>query len=213
MYGRLVEMLKVFKIYAKIQLFYSVLIIYFFFIGAGYEIGSDEVVGGGHAWNGILYEGEYLLIDSTWGAGHVNNQQFTKSFNPFYFMCSPMKMIFRHFPKDPEQQYLQPTISYEEFINLPYVRESYFLNGINLIKWPVIAETSKDKITLEFEHTMIDEKIGIYYKANLIGKGKIYQLMEEYYRVLCNLLSNGSGFLNISYFLMEKTRYMISFHN
>jgi hypothetical protein len=182
-----------------------------FFVGFGFEAGSD-ISGSeyGHAWNGVLYEGEYLLIDSTWGAGHLNNRQFVKSFNPFYFMCSPMKMIYRHLPTDPKHQYLRPTISSEEFLNLPNFRDLCFKNGINLTKWPgCIAETSKDKISLEFEHTTLEETG--YYGANLDWKGQrisaVVQRLTQpgpsggiLYRILCNIPSNGDGHLNVYYY-------------
>ena len=188
-----------------------VFIICFFFIGAGYEIGSDVVPEGGHAWNAILYEGEYLLMDCTWGAGHVSNQQFVKAFNPFYFMCSPMKMIYRHFPTNSKHQYLQPIISKEEFINLPYVKSDYFKYGINLIKWPGrIAETSKDKISLEFEHTIFEEEKLGHYRADLEWKGQKESVCVQrltcsglnggiLHRILCNIPSNGDGILNLWY--------------
>ncbi|CAB4382818.1 unnamed protein product [Rhizophagus irregularis] len=180
--------------------------------GAGYTAGAD-ISGSeyGHAWNGVLYEGEYLLIDSTWGAGHLHNGQFIKSFNPFYFMCSPMKMIYRHLPTDPKHQYLKPIISSEEFLNLPYFRELCFKNGINLTRWSGhIAETSKDKISLEFEHTALEETG--YYGANLDWKGqsKLAVVVQRLthpgpnggilYRILCNIPSNGDGHLSVYYY-------------
>ncbi|GBC04329.1 hypothetical protein RclHR1_05620003 [Rhizophagus clarus] len=176
--------------------------------GAGYEAGDDIL--GSHAWNGVLYEGEYLLIDSTWGAGFLNNKQFAKFFNPFYFMCSPMKMIYRHLPSDPKHQYLQPTVSSEEFLNLPFFKDICFKNGINLTRWPgCIAETSKDKISLEFEHTALEETG--YYGANLDWKGqRILAVVQRLthpgpsggilYRILCNIPSNGDGYLNVYYY-------------
>ncbi|CAI2161683.1 14039_t:CDS:10 [Funneliformis geosporum] len=178
--------------------------------GAGYQVG-DDVSSYGHAWNAILYEGEYLLIDSTWGAGHVNNKQFNKLFNPFYFMCSPMKMIYNHLPTNPKQQYLQPTISSEEFLNLPFIKPQYFENEINFTKWPgCIAETSKDKISLEFEQAMVEKNVG-HYSAKLDWKGQsilaVVQRLTRLspnggilYRILCNIPSKGDGNLSLFYF-------------
>lgn len=151
------------------------------------------------------------MIDSTWGAGHLHNGQFIKSFNPFYFMCSPMKMIYRHLPTDPKHQYLKPIISSEEFLNLPCFRELCFKNGINLTRWSGhIAETSKDKISLEFEHTALEETG--YYGANLDWKGqsKLAVVVQRLthpgpnggilYRILCNIPSNGDGHLSVYYY-------------
>jgi len=152
-----------------------------------------------------------LFIDSTWGAGHVNNKQFTKLFNPFYFMCSPTKWIYSHLPTNPKDQYLQPTISSEEFLNLPYVKSLYFENEMHFTRWPgCVAETSKDKIILEFEQNNVEKKTG-HYTVGLDWEGQrtsaIVQRLTQLgpnggilHRILCNIPSKGDGYLNLYYF-------------
>ncbi|KZZ93536.1 Transglutaminase-like protein [Ascosphaera apis ARSEF 7405] len=54
----------------------------------------------GHAWNAVRIDGgEWKLIDSTWGAGHVNSDKtYSKSFHEDYFTMSNEEFSLKHFP-------------------------------------------------------------------------------------------------------------------
>ncbi|KAI5281494.1 hypothetical protein KEM54_003262, partial [Ascosphaera aggregata] len=54
----------------------------------------------GHAWNAVRIDGgEWKLIDSTWGAGHVNSDHtYSKSFHEDYFTMSNEEFSLKHFP-------------------------------------------------------------------------------------------------------------------
>ncbi|CAG8598944.1 832_t:CDS:2, partial [Scutellospora calospora] len=110
-----------------------------------------------HAWNGVLYKGEYLFIDSTWGAGHVNNNRFTKRFEPFYFLTSPIQFIYSHFPEQTTQQYLQPTITRKEFNNQPYYKSGFFAEGLRFLRYHGSEiEAIDDNIILDLEQLIDD---------------------------------------------------------
>ncbi|KAI4246656.1 MAG: hypothetical protein LQ352_006343, partial [Teloschistes flavicans] len=54
-----------------------------------------------HAWNAVkIDDGEWKLIDSCWGAGHVclDRQEYTKKFAPRFFTMSNDEFGLRHFP-------------------------------------------------------------------------------------------------------------------
>ncbi|KAF0430097.1 cytokinesis protein cyk3 [Gigaspora margarita] len=131
--------------------------------GAGFQVGdtigpNDRAYA--HAWNGVLYKGEYLLIDSTWGAGHVNDKMFNKKFNPFYFLTSPTKFIYSHFPEKSSQQYLQPTITRKEFNNQPYYMSDFFNEGLRFLRYyGSEIEAIDDNIILNLEQSIDDGRI------------------------------------------------------
>ena len=55
----------------------------------------------GHAWNAVRIDGHWYLIDSTWGAGHVNDQQeFVQEFDDFNFLTPKIVFFYRHYPDD-----------------------------------------------------------------------------------------------------------------
>ncbi|KAL8661860.1 MAG: hypothetical protein Q9202_005218 [Teloschistes flavicans] len=56
-----------------------------------------------HAWNAVkIDDGEWKLLDSCWGAGHVclDRQEYTKKFAPRFFTMSNDEFGLRHFPTD-----------------------------------------------------------------------------------------------------------------
>ena len=76
-----------------------------------------------HAWNAVKINGKWYLIDSTWGAGHLNdNNEYEAVFTEFYFLPEPEMFILSHYPyencsiEDSEKwQLLNRPVSLEEF--------------------------------------------------------------------------------------------------
>lgn len=102
----------------------------------GTATGTDYIVGEGtinHAWNGVKIDGKWYLLDVTWGAGFVNDNQFHYKFNPYYFATPPEQFIFDHFPAHSVWQLLEQPYTREEFTDLPLVSPNFFENNIDFI--------------------------------------------------------------------------------
>lgn len=68
-----------------------------------------------HAWNGVLIENEYSLIDATWAAGYLVGNKYVHKFRDEFFMIKPQTFIQTHIPFDPIWQFLDYPLSYDEF--------------------------------------------------------------------------------------------------
>lgn len=81
---------------------------------------------GNHAWNAVKLDGEWRLMDSTWGAGAIHGSSYLKRFVSNFF-CGATGLAHnaefgrRHFPSEPEHQFIAPdrVIGWEEYILLP----------------------------------------------------------------------------------------------
>lgn len=106
----------------------------------GYAKGGDYIVGldnnVNHAWNGVKIDGNWYLIDTTWGAGTVNNSTFNAQFNPFYFATNPEQFIYTHFPENSKWQLLNPIVSRSQFDSLANVSPTLFEHNIQLLSHP-----------------------------------------------------------------------------
>ncbi|KAK0461455.1 hypothetical protein IW261DRAFT_1632582 [Armillaria novae-zelandiae] len=75
---------------------------------------------GNHAWNCVLMDGEWRLIDCCWGAGHLEGSAYHKRFTPTWFTMSPAQFGRRHYPADPSYQLIPDDdggpVSWEQYI-------------------------------------------------------------------------------------------------
>lgn len=81
----------------------------------GYTQQDGRIATLSHAWCAAKINQKWTLFDPTWGAGYVNNGQFTKKINEFYFNTDPSKFIVTHMPYDYLWQFLNYPISNQEF--------------------------------------------------------------------------------------------------
>ncbi|KAJ7497334.1 hypothetical protein FB451DRAFT_1019071 [Mycena latifolia] len=95
--------------------------------GFGYNaLGPGEPVpaeSSNHAWNCVLMDGEWRLLDACWGAGALMGNAYTKRFAPFWFTSTPAEFGKRHFPTDPSYQLILPEdggpVSWADYILAP----------------------------------------------------------------------------------------------
>lgn len=99
--------------------------------GINYVVGEDNQVN--HAWNGVKIEGNWYLIDTTWGSGIVNDNVFLAEFNPYYFATKPQEFIYSHFPENPQWQLLNTPVSRSQFDTFADVSSTLFEYDIKLI--------------------------------------------------------------------------------
>ncbi len=101
--------------------------------GYGYTAGQQFDGRTNHAWNAVRIDGEWRLMDPTWGAGHLNEQMlFTRSFLEHYFLTEPEAFVFDHLPQDQRWQLLEQPISAAEYADLAYLRPMFFQTGLQI---------------------------------------------------------------------------------
>jgi len=105
----------------------------------GYAKGYDSSVGErfsgppNHAWNAVRINGTWRLMDATWGSGYMDeNGRYLRSFNGFFFFTPPEKLIYTHFPENPEWQLLPQKVTLGEFEKMAFLRPGFFQNGLEL---------------------------------------------------------------------------------
>ena len=87
-----------------------------------------------HVWNAVKLNGEWKLIDSTWGQGYVKKQNGKdiniKQFNDFWFATEPYQFLFTHFPEEEKYQFMDNNISNATFKKAPKITTQYFKRGL-----------------------------------------------------------------------------------
>lgn len=85
-----------------------------------------------HSWNAVKIDGEWYLLDATWGAGSIVDHQFSFNYKPYYFATAPDELINHHFPKDMGWQLLAQTYIRADFDDAPNVSDRFYNLGLEL---------------------------------------------------------------------------------
>ncbi len=96
--------------------------------GFGYRIG-DHFHDTDHAWNAVFLDGQWQLLDATWGAGHCDNTfTFHWKFVPDYFCVPPHVFLAGHYA--PDYQYHSPQCTLEDFERMPKFELDFYKLGM-----------------------------------------------------------------------------------
>lgn len=69
-----------------------------------------------HAWNAVLLDGHWHLLDATWGSGILSGEDYFSSvYGVDYFLTPPSLFVKNHYPLLPMWQLLSCPVSLESF--------------------------------------------------------------------------------------------------
>lgn len=120
-----------------------------------------------HAWNAVQVDGEWKLIDVTWGCGQLKlkkqpvRKYFCKLFhvpcppayryvrkvNDHYFFTPPEQMVLDHLPSTPAWQLLDCYVPLDSFQHSPKSTQNFLDNPVNCKS----AADSIEKVAASFE--------------------------------------------------------------
>ena len=87
-----------------------------------------------HAWNAVEIERRWYLMESTWGAGSLDDQKaFKRELNVYFFLPRPDEMIYHHLPENARWQLLREPIGMDQYMRMPRLSVPYFELGLDLI--------------------------------------------------------------------------------
>ena len=155
-----------------------------------------------HCWNAIYIKGEWYFVDTLFGSGGIldekvellrnqNEKRFCEDidifFNPFYFMPLPKYLIMTHRPSEDNWQFVDKTITYNQFINKNYPDIAQFYRGayqydVELFthEYPIIDINSKQNLSIKLRLKKAVLQSDLY---DINGKNKIadikYSFIEE----------------------------------
>ncbi|KAG8167553.1 hypothetical protein KVR01_003242 [Diaporthe batatas] len=108
----------------------------------------------GHAWNAVRIDnGYWKLLDPCWGAGHLSDQRYKKSFSPHEFITSNEQFGMKHFPENPQHFFRDDgrTPTWEE----------YYLGGSTGERTQWFGNATEEGIN-EWLSSPADKKIPVY---------------------------------------------------
>lgn len=90
----------------------------------GYGFDQQSASQPNHGWNAVKINGEWKLVDATWGSGgsttEGNKEVYINQMDLRYLFADPKNFIIDHFPEDSKWQLLDDPISKREFYSDEY---------------------------------------------------------------------------------------------
>lgn len=73
-----------------------------------------------HAWNAVRLDGDWALLDVTWGSSLIQgSNDFVQAYREGYFLTTPEKFVLTHLPLQPMWQLLDCPLQATEFNQAP----------------------------------------------------------------------------------------------
>lgn len=121
-----------------------------------------------HAWNTVLIDGKWRLIDVTWGQGYYDNNKgrMVKEFDPVYFDTEPEYFFAKHFPDS--GSFPGYKLNKDKFLNEPLIYNKT-IAGDNKIIAPesgIIEVRNGDKITFVIKNISKSDQFYYLNKKN-----------------------------------------------
>ena len=110
-----------------------------------------------HAWNAIQIDGNYYLLDATWGIGSCNGDAYVPKLRDSYFCTKPEAFIRTHLPVEKKYQLVYPTITLKQWSNMLEIGLDFYENGMTEISPDLaILKIDNGKIEVEIKYEPSD---------------------------------------------------------
>lgn len=121
-----------------------------------------------HAWNIVLIDRKWRLIDVTWGQGYFDSSKgrMVTDFSSIYFDTDPDYFFAKHFPDS--GSYLGDKLNKDDFLNGPLIYNKTIENDFK-IKSPnsgIIEAKYGDKINVEIKNLTKSDQVFYLNKRN-----------------------------------------------
>lgn len=135
-----------------------------------------------HAWNVVKINGEWKFIDVAWGAGYIDypTNTFYRVFDSVYFLTSPDRYFYTHFPKDTNFLFTNRTT--QEFIDLPIYYSEFLRTDFEIIepKTGLLKIKGNDKVSFKMTSPTGIYKLSYSFDEEPLYDIKIYKEAEYY---------------------------------
>ena len=88
-----------------------------------------------HSWNAVKINGEWELLDATWGAGWASGGRghlmSHKAFTAYWFNVNKYEFLFMHYPKDQHWMLIAQAVTLRQYEEMPFVQPAFFQMGFN----------------------------------------------------------------------------------
>lgn len=132
-----------------------------------------------HAWNSVMVDGTWRLVDVTWGAGMVVNKQnlWVREFNSIYFDTNPKIFFFKHLPVSGVWQ--TQILEEQEFLKAPLLYDPFFAEGYEILEPKSGIIEAVDNLKIVFKIKNLSRYGNLSIRGKLDASTKIISVKDE----------------------------------
>lgn len=121
-----------------------------------------------HAWNAVKINGNWLILDATWAAGHEYNGKWIREFNPYFFNMPAQKIFNTHYPEESIWVLRFGRMSLKDFYLQPIYTNSFLALQTELIfpQEGIIALNPSENIELKIKNLKPNSLVFYTIKGN-----------------------------------------------
>ena len=164
-----------------------------------------------HAWNAVKINNQWRLIDATWAAGVVADEderedvvkdKYHRRFEEFYYFTPPDRFALKHYPRDVRYSYVTKLPVYKDYIQGPFFTTEYLKGPVQAVSPNHVLLEAKVGDTLAFR---FQSKEAIF-KVNFFSKNRqkanhneFAEASGDWYEVKYPVTLSGFYELNIAF--------------
>lgn len=168
--------------------------------GYSYAVGDQLDGASNHAWNAVMIDNKWYLLDATWGAGYLgDNNKFVRKFQNHYFLTPPDEFIYDHLPSDAQWQLLEQPVSKQDYADFVYLRPAFFHTGLAIQSHRHSLIEMGDQITV----TLRAPDRAVLLAQLMQGENKLDEAFT--------FLQRRNGSYNIQAIIPQSGRYVLRF--
>lgn len=164
------------------------------------DIGRKKTITN-HAWNSVMIDGRWRLIDVTWGAGAIVNEQnlWIKKFNPIYFDADPKYFFTKHLPISGVWE--NKIIDESDFLKAPLLYDEYIDEDYEILepKSGIIDVVDNQKITFKIKNISKYENVSYANKYDVFTK--VTSVLDENDMLVFDIIYHKSDGRNITLYV------------
>jgi transglutaminase/protease-like cytokinesis protein 3 len=157
-----------------------------------------------HAWNSVRIDGAWYLLDATFGAGSVQNDQFAFEYNPSYFATAPQQFLNNHFPEDQGWQLLAQTATRLEFDNLPNISSRFYNLGLATVSHPNYQITAANRLDIQLQAPQDIVAIAELKQNNIISADNTVLVNRHGENIIVSVAPPNIGTYDLTIFAKQK---------
>jgi hypothetical protein len=163
-----------------------------------------------HAWNAVKINNQWRLIDPTWAAGVITDEderdevvkvKYQASLEEYYYFTPPERFSLNHYPSDLRFSFVPKTGTYKEFAQAPLLTTEYLKGTLSAVSpnLALVEARVGDTLTFRFRSKEPIHDVNFFSKREKAGCISSAKEVNGWYEVQYPVVVTGYYDVNLAF--------------